>query len=181
MQRLPAVLSLGVKWPGHEAHNSPLSNAEVKNTWSNTSTPPVRFHGVLRRRRGNYVFNWRHITKTRNRLEVSLLPSPVELKCTVNKLRVRRYWHTYWRRESSWWSPIRLWKICNSRDLCNPRERYSVLHRSPSVLSKCILCYFAYLIDSWLSQRTTLHRVKMFFFPLKFFKYPMGTSGSFPG
>jgi hypothetical protein len=34
-----AVLSAVVKWPGSEADSSPPSNAEVKNTWSYTSTP----------------------------------------------------------------------------------------------------------------------------------------------
>jgi hypothetical protein len=32
-------LSLEVKWPGHEADNSPPSSAEVKNARSYTSTP----------------------------------------------------------------------------------------------------------------------------------------------
>jgi hypothetical protein len=36
-------LSLGVKWPGHEADHSPPFSAEVKNAWSYTSTPPIRF------------------------------------------------------------------------------------------------------------------------------------------
>jgi hypothetical protein len=52
-------LSLGVKWRGIESDNSPLSNAEVKNSWSYNSTPPyvfmawclvkyrIRFHGAV--------------------------------------------------------------------------------------------------------------------------------------
>jgi hypothetical protein len=32
-----------VKWPGGEADHSPPSNAEVKNAWSNTSTPQYAF------------------------------------------------------------------------------------------------------------------------------------------
>jgi len=40
-------LTCGVKWPGHEADHSLPSNAEVKNTWSCTSTPPVYFHGMV--------------------------------------------------------------------------------------------------------------------------------------
>jgi hypothetical protein len=37
----------GVKRPGREADHSPPSSAEVKNTWSYTSTPPIRLHGVV--------------------------------------------------------------------------------------------------------------------------------------
>jgi hypothetical protein len=37
----------GVKRPGREADHSPPSSAEVKNSWSYTSTPPIR-HGVVR-------------------------------------------------------------------------------------------------------------------------------------
>jgi hypothetical protein len=40
-------LSLGVKWPGHEADHSPPSTAEVKNAWSYTSIPPMHLHGVV--------------------------------------------------------------------------------------------------------------------------------------
>jgi len=32
--------SLGVEWLGHEGDHSPLSSAEVKNTWSYIVTPP---------------------------------------------------------------------------------------------------------------------------------------------
>jgi hypothetical protein len=32
------VLTLGVKWLGHEADHSPPPNAKVKNAWSYTST-----------------------------------------------------------------------------------------------------------------------------------------------
>jgi hypothetical protein len=35
-----------VKRPGHEANHSPPPNAEVKNAWNYTSTPPC-LHGVL--------------------------------------------------------------------------------------------------------------------------------------
>jgi hypothetical protein len=49
----------GLKWLGREADHSPLSNAEVKNARSYTSTPPyvfvawclikqeIRLHGVI--------------------------------------------------------------------------------------------------------------------------------------
>jgi hypothetical protein len=43
IQWIPAALSLGVKRPRHEADYSPPSSAEVKNTWSYTSTPPYVF------------------------------------------------------------------------------------------------------------------------------------------
>jgi len=36
-----------VKRPGREADHSPPSGAELKNAWSNTSTPPVRLRGVV--------------------------------------------------------------------------------------------------------------------------------------
>jgi hypothetical protein len=37
------ALSLGVKWPGHEADHSPPTSAEVKNALSSTSTPQYAF------------------------------------------------------------------------------------------------------------------------------------------
>jgi hypothetical protein len=37
------ALSLGAKWPGHEADHSPPSSAEVKNAWSYTSTLQYTF------------------------------------------------------------------------------------------------------------------------------------------
>jgi hypothetical protein len=39
IQWVPGPLSLGIKRPGREADHSPPSSAEVKNTWSYTSTP----------------------------------------------------------------------------------------------------------------------------------------------
>jgi hypothetical protein len=47
IQRVPGAHTLGVKRPGREADNSPQSSAEVKNEWSYTSTPSIRFHGVV--------------------------------------------------------------------------------------------------------------------------------------
>jgi hypothetical protein len=47
IQWVPWALSLGVKRPKHEADHSPPSSAEVKNEWSYTSNPPIRFHGVV--------------------------------------------------------------------------------------------------------------------------------------
>jgi hypothetical protein len=37
----------GSKAPGREPDHSPPSNAEVKNAWNYTSTPPIRLHGVV--------------------------------------------------------------------------------------------------------------------------------------
>jgi hypothetical protein len=39
IQWVPGALSLGVKWPGHEANHSPPSSSEAKNEWRSTSTP----------------------------------------------------------------------------------------------------------------------------------------------
>jgi hypothetical protein len=47
IQWVPESLSLEVKQPGREADHLPPSNAEVKNAWCYTSTPPVRLHGVV--------------------------------------------------------------------------------------------------------------------------------------
>jgi len=44
---LVSALSLGVKWPGHEAGHSHLSSAKFKNAWSYTSTPTIHLHGVV--------------------------------------------------------------------------------------------------------------------------------------
>jgi hypothetical protein len=46
-QWVPGALSLGVKRPVREADHSTTSSAEVKNSSSHTSTPPIRFHGVV--------------------------------------------------------------------------------------------------------------------------------------
>jgi hypothetical protein len=47
VQWVPETISLGVKWPGREADQSPPSSAVVKNAWSSISTPPIRLHGVV--------------------------------------------------------------------------------------------------------------------------------------
>jgi hypothetical protein len=47
IQSVSGALSLGVKRSGREVDYSPPSNAEVKNEWSYTSTPPMRLHGVV--------------------------------------------------------------------------------------------------------------------------------------
>jgi hypothetical protein len=40
-------LSLGVKRPGREAHNSPPPSAEAKNAGIYTSTHPIRLYGMV--------------------------------------------------------------------------------------------------------------------------------------
>jgi len=40
------ALSLGIKWPDHEADHSPASSAEVT-AWSCNSTSPVHLHGMV--------------------------------------------------------------------------------------------------------------------------------------
>jgi hypothetical protein len=40
---VPGALSLGINRPGHEANHSLPSSAEVKNSWSYTSTPQYVF------------------------------------------------------------------------------------------------------------------------------------------
>jgi hypothetical protein len=51
------VLSLEVKWLGHEADQLPLSSAKVNNAWSYTSTPSICIHGmVLSKYRDNFTF-----------------------------------------------------------------------------------------------------------------------------
>jgi hypothetical protein len=48
IQWVPGALSVEVQRAGHEAdHSPPPFSAEVKNAWSYTFTPPIRFHGVL--------------------------------------------------------------------------------------------------------------------------------------
>jgi hypothetical protein len=47
IQWVPGVLPLAVKRPGREADHPPTSSAEVKNTWSYTSTPQICLHGVV--------------------------------------------------------------------------------------------------------------------------------------
>jgi hypothetical protein len=40
-------MGTGVKRPGREAGHSPPASAEVKKMWIYTSTPLIRFHGVV--------------------------------------------------------------------------------------------------------------------------------------
>jgi len=47
MQWVLEALYLKVKWPDHEADQSPPSIAEAKSVLSYTSTPPIRLHGVV--------------------------------------------------------------------------------------------------------------------------------------
>jgi hypothetical protein len=43
IQCIPRALFPGIECVGHKADHSLLSNVEVKNTWSYTSTPPYAF------------------------------------------------------------------------------------------------------------------------------------------
>jgi hypothetical protein len=52
------ALSPGVKRPGREADHLPLSNAEVKNTWSYTSTPPYFIALCLIKQGDNFAFSF---------------------------------------------------------------------------------------------------------------------------
>jgi hypothetical protein len=47
IQWVPAALSLEAKRPGREADHSLPSSAELKNSWSYTSTLPIHVHGVV--------------------------------------------------------------------------------------------------------------------------------------
>jgi hypothetical protein len=47
IQWVPEALSLGVKWPGHEADHSPPSSAKVKIAWNYTSTPNMSLYGMV--------------------------------------------------------------------------------------------------------------------------------------
>jgi hypothetical protein len=59
MQWVPGALSMGVKRPEREADHSPPSSAEVKNTWSYTSTPQYVFMAwCLVKHRDNFTFTF---------------------------------------------------------------------------------------------------------------------------
>jgi hypothetical protein len=47
IQWVLGALSPGVKRPVRQSDHSPLTSAEVKNTWIYTSTPLIRLHGVV--------------------------------------------------------------------------------------------------------------------------------------
>jgi hypothetical protein len=103
------VLSLRIKRPGREADHSPPSCAEVKNSWSYTSAPPVRLHGVVVKHRYNWGYlsgrapNWLDDRgfKSRQRLGIFLFTTasrpavrPVQLPTQwvsgVLSLRIKR-------------------------------------------------------------------------------------------
>jgi hypothetical protein len=58
IQWVSGALSLGVKWPGREAHHTP-SSAEVEIAWCYTSTPSIRLECQLFMLKGllGLVFN----------------------------------------------------------------------------------------------------------------------------
>jgi hypothetical protein len=47
IQWVQGALFLRKKRPVREGDHLASCNAEVKNAWSNTSTPPIRLHGVV--------------------------------------------------------------------------------------------------------------------------------------
>jgi hypothetical protein len=47
IQRVPGVLSLGIKQAGREADHSPPSSAEIKECVELYLRSPIRFHGVV--------------------------------------------------------------------------------------------------------------------------------------
>jgi hypothetical protein len=47
IQWIPGVLSLRIKRPGREADHSPPHIVETNNAWTETSTFPIRLHGVV--------------------------------------------------------------------------------------------------------------------------------------
>jgi hypothetical protein len=57
---VPEVLSLGVKWPGHEADNSPPSSAEVKEHveiyFHSPNTSSRRSTQLKKKHRDNFTF-----------------------------------------------------------------------------------------------------------------------------
>jgi hypothetical protein len=76
------VLSPGVEWPGSEVDHSLLPSSKVKNAWRDTSTPPIRFHGVNR----EFTFL---LSSNRNRINCSssewspLFCLMLTLKCMI--------------------------------------------------------------------------------------------------
>jgi hypothetical protein len=59
IQWVPGAISLGVKRPGREADHLPPSSAEVKSTWSYTSTPQYAFMAwSLVKHRDNLTFTF---------------------------------------------------------------------------------------------------------------------------
>jgi len=47
IQWIPGALSLGVKWPGHEADHSPPSSAEIKECMELYLHSSIHLHGVV--------------------------------------------------------------------------------------------------------------------------------------
>jgi hypothetical protein len=58
IQWVQGALPLGVKRPEREADHLPPSSAEVKNEWSYTSTPLIRFYGSATKHRDNFNFTF---------------------------------------------------------------------------------------------------------------------------
>jgi len=75
------ILTLGVKWPGHEVEHLPLSSAEVKSEWRYTSAPPIYTD------RANFTRTLWYLVQ-HIRLHVWL--------CSITELRWKRCIYVYW-------------------------------------------------------------------------------------
>jgi hypothetical protein len=87
-QWVPGALSLGVKRPGREADHSRPSSAEVKNTWSYTSTPQY------------FIMAWCLVKHRDNKSIVTKLVALQKLQsqklfhCTsLNMQNIEKYWN----------------------------------------------------------------------------------------
>jgi hypothetical protein len=81
IQWIPGVLSLGVKWPGHETVCSPPSSAEVKNAWF---TPPWHSADLNKKRhRDNFTFTF--CLKGRGHLEELDIDGRIIIKWITEK------------------------------------------------------------------------------------------------
>jgi hypothetical protein len=85
LQWVLETISSGVTWPGREADHSPPSDAEVKNEWSYTSTPPYVFTFTCADRK------WRRWTKLNNEELRNLHASPYIVRVVKSKTRWARY------------------------------------------------------------------------------------------
>jgi hypothetical protein len=79
-QWLPGALSLGVKLPGREADHSPPSTAEIKNSWSYTTTPQHTFMlwSSVKTQGHLYLLSF-HAANTANEYFCLLIKSSVKL------------------------------------------------------------------------------------------------------
>jgi len=76
IQWVLGALSLGIKRPGRDAQHWHPSSAEVKNAWSYTCIPPVRFHGV--------VLSWKSTEGTLMAEMALIYCNRLQLKCNAS-------------------------------------------------------------------------------------------------